>query len=391
MQERQYLFIFEIVVFCFFAASCAWSGGGKSEPNKVDAGRDANNKNVGGNSEHKGFSQKDEYGAYRISYLGDPHRGFDFNGKHVVYCSEKGDMYLVDVESEREVLIAPTTPGDPNSKQGSRSFPVIWDEYIISRAWDGNKITICSYNIKTGEETTVPCSSCVSPRYLDFDSGKLVWNDMRNWNEDGGENLEVYMYNFKDGLERRVTREPLQQGLPKVSGDHIVWEDLSKGKYKAEVVIYSISSEEKIEITNDDFRQSSPNIDGDYVTWMDLRNGEQYPTGGYRNADVYLYRISTGASKQVTAEEHDQEYPVVHKNWIAWTDIRFGTRSQSGIPDTTNIFVYNIDNGEERQVTYGRGFHESNPKIWDDKLVYYSFKTGGWGALWMIELGKYWQ
>ncbi|HUU01420.1 MAG TPA: hypothetical protein VM425_08285 [Myxococcota bacterium] len=219
---------------------------------------------------------------------------------------------------------------------------------------------------------------------------KLVFDDMRHWDEDGGSNVEVYLYDFDSSKEKRITYQPRQQFYPKISGYQIVWEDYQKGNFYEDIVLYNQATGEQKNLTNDVIRQFAPDIYGDLIVWTDLRNGEVFPNGTYQNADIYSYRISNGELTRITNEEHDQEYPVIHGKWIAWTDIRFGTRDSKFIPDTTNVFAYNTETHEEKQVTFGKGFHEGMPKIWGDKMVFYSFKTGGWGALWLVDLKTYW-
>ena len=48
-----------------------------------------------------------------------------------------------------------------------------------------------------------------------------------------------------------------------------------------------------------------------------------------------------------------------------------------------------METEQEKRVTFGEGFHECCPKIHGNKLVYYSFATGGWGSLWMVDLENY--
>jgi len=170
----------------------------------------------------------------------------------------------------------------------------------------------------------------------------------------------------------------------------VVWEDYRKGFCKEEIVLYDLTTGQSIQLTDDNITQFRPDVDGDLVVWTDLRNGTTYPNCSYENSDIYLYRISTGELRQLTSEPHDQEYATISGKYVAWTDYRYGSRDPSGVPIQSHVFVYNLEKGEEKQVTFGKGFVECCPKISGDLLVYLSYATGGWGALWMVDLKKYW-
>ncbi len=340
---------------------------------------------------HEGFDEVNEYGAVRVAYMNDPNLGYDFDGRYIVYASRSAKMYLGDIEKEYEEKIFPREWVAHDAKYPSRSYPVFAGERVVSRGKDasGDKLGLWISSGPDWVQTRLDLPYYL-PDYMKVDGDCLVYNDQRYWDELGGSNLEVFLVNLRSGVEKRLTEQPMQQFLGGISEDYVVWEDYSLGHFQENVVLYQISTGISTYLTDEDTRQFAPAIHGDVVVWTDLRNGQLFASGGYVNADIYMHRISTGEEIQLTSEEHDQEYPTVHGKWVAWSDLRFGTRSASGIPDTTNVFVYNLETGEEKQVTFGEGYHEGMAKIYGDKLIYYSFATGGWGSLWMVDLKDYW-
>jgi len=229
------------------------------------------------------------------------------------------------------------------------------------------------------------------PRHIDIAGTRLVYADRRFWDDLGGQNTEIFLYDIETGVETRLTTQPMIQAFPAISGDRVVWEDYRKGHFCEEIVLYDLATKEYRNITDDLVRQFSPNIDGDLIVWTDLRNGESRTNGSYTNADVYLYRISTGELTQITTDPGDQEYPFVNGKYIGWTDLRHGNRTSSGMYEVSNVFVYNLETREEKQVTFSTTLSECCPVIRGDKLVYQSYDINtGKGALWMVDLKKYW-
>ncbi|MBN2495461.1 MAG: hypothetical protein JXR96_12775 [Deltaproteobacteria bacterium] len=374
---------------CASWAGCTW---GSSKP---DAGASDADGAIYEPPTHVGFDEMDEHGAVRVGYLADPNQGHDIAEGWIAYASRKGGLYLVDIESETETRVYPNEPVNEDAAHypGFRAEPVINRGVIYTRGYNDStteRPAVLAYDIRAGVWESIGTPPEANPRYLDADGRWLAWSDMRHWDEDGGSNDEVYLYDLDSRVEHRLTHQPVMQGDPCISGDHIVWDDYIKGNTIEEIVLYTISTGESIYLTDDLIPQFSPDIDGDNVVWTDLRNGEYFPGDGYVNTDVYLYRISTGEYVQITTDEHDQEFPRIKGKYIAWKDLRNGIRGPDGVPDTTNIFVYNLETSEEKQVTFGQGYMECCPRIYGDRLVYYSIRTGGWGSLWMVDLKRFW-
>ncbi len=373
-------------------AGCTWD-----ESRPPDASLDAvdglgDNEDPGGDPGpppvHQGFDVVDPHGAVRISYLDDATGGFDFDGRYVVYSSWELYLYLTDLAEQKEVRLEPKHTIPPK-KRVARFLPRVRNNIVVSTGIDdGNKRDIYLYSLAqqrcetiTGEES--------DPTYFGFDGYKIAFNDMRHWDEDGGQNVEVYSYDLATASLQRITRQPRQQFVPEIDGQYIVWEDYSKGQFKEEVVLYNLETGQSRNLTNDDTRQFGLSIHDDLVAWTDLRHGQVNPNGTYTNADIYLYRISTGETRRITDEEHDQEFPCVHGRWVAWSDLRHGSRNESFQPSGVRVYVHDLVTGQQKAVTFGEEMIEGTPKIWGNTLVYRSCCIDDGGALWMVDLGRY--
>lgn len=374
-------------------AGCTWD-----ESRPPDASLDAvdglgDNEDPGGDPGpppvHQGFDVVDPHGAVRISYLDDATGGFDFDGRYVVYSSWELYLYLVDLETQREVRLYPVSPVQ-NGSRGARTWPRVANGIVACAGHDGIVPPRILYLYYIEEERWyIPNLPDAKPSYFDFDSSRIVFNDERHWNEDGGKNIEVYLYDIEDGVELRLTDQYRQQFVPEIEGQYIVWEDYSKGQFKEEVVLYNLETGQSRNLTNDDTRQFGLSIHDDLVAWTDLRHGQVNPNGTYTNADIYLYRISTGETRRITDEEHDQEFPCVHGRWVAWSDLRHGSRNESFQPSGVRVYVHDLVTGQQKAVTFGEEMIEGTPKIWGNTLVYRSCCIDDGGALWMVDLGRY--
>lgn len=391
-----------MLTLAWLAAGCAWGarspqdgggpadvpGGTGDQPGVVQDGADR--PPSGPVPTHQGFDQVDPHGAVRISYLDDPILGFDFDGRHVVYSSYEGFMYLVDLQTEQEVRLYPPYPVSGPDWSSSRSSPRLAGDGIVSRGADSpsTDVLLFFHDFSTLTERVIALPY-VFPDYMDADGTRLVFNDRRHWDEDGGWNMEVYLYDFAQGQERRLSHQPKSQFLGGISGGYVVWEHSIPGTFKEKIELHDLASGQTRRLTEDDIRQFAPRIHGDLVVWTDFRNGTVYPNGAYTNADVYLYRISTGEEVRITTDPHDQEYPFVHGKWIAWTDLRHGSRNQSGQASDTRVYVHDLDTGTERPVSFGQEMWEGNGKVWGDRLVYQSCCLDHGGALWLVDLERY--
>ncbi len=374
-------------------AACSWQGtSGVTDAGYVDAGD-------GGDAGtdpcplpdrdmlHTGFEEVNEYGALRLSYLANVAHGFDFSDGAVAYSDRDLQFGIIDLISQKEVI--PNLVSDTCLKE-YRVRPSICRGIAVSSGStkDAGEMGIYLFSLNENEERRLPLTG-IQPSLPEMYGDTIVWDDSRHLDEDGGYNVEIYSYDLITGQERRITHLPLQQSHPRLNEDWIVWTDGQKWMYKEDIVLYERATGRMRWLTDDDTRQLHPDIDGDLVVWTDLRNGTVNSNGSYQNSDIYLYRISTGETRQLTSDPADQDRPDIDGKWVAWTDYRYGEKAASGMPIASNVFVHNLETGEEKQVTFGEGWVEASPKLSGDQLVYVSYETRE-GVLWLVDLKRYW-
>jgi len=149
----------------------------------------------------------------------------DFYEDKVVYESD-GDIWLYDMTADKKTRIT--------SDEERQAFPVIYEDMI---AWvDGRNVAegkkeIYFYNISSGQEKLLDLDYDLGVGFpeISFLDNKIAWTDRRN--VQGNENVDGYLYDFDTSVEIRITVNSKYQGLPKVSGNKVVWIDGREGGY----------------------------------------------------------------------------------------------------------------------------------------------------------------
>ena len=124
--------------------------------------------------------------------------------------------------------------------------------------------------------------------------------------------------------ETRITTNKLNQELPAIYGDRIVYSDDRNGgsldSYNMPVgnwdlYMYDLSTSRETQITTNESIQVWNAIYGDRIVWVDYRNG---------NSDIYMYNLYTSVETQVTTSEFNQYDPITYGDRIVWWDGRNG-------------------------------------------------------------------
>ena len=109
-------------------------------------------------------------------------------------------------------------------------------------------------------------------------------------------------------------------------------------------------------ISNNKSDQNTPAIYGDNIVWEDNRNGIK--SGNY--TDIYIYNLSTGSEKQLTLNSSWVSSPVIYRDSVVWDDNR---------NFSSDIYMYNISTLKETQITFNESCQE-DPAIYGDKIVW---------------------
>ncbi len=234
---------------------------------------------------------------------------------------------------------------------------------------------------------------------------RVVWADGRN----GVGNRDIFVYDYALGIETQVTTDPNDQSAPAIDGDRIVYIDNRSGNQ--DIYMYDLSTDTETPITTNAVDQISPAIYGDLVAWMDYRNGtypdvymydlstgtespviehEEYVSPSFSggryvsiyddkivwhdwrngNADVFLYDVSEGTETQITDDPLDQGFPDIYGDIIVWEDNRNSPRPFNPDTEQKDIFMYDLSDGTESEVSTDPERLEKLPAIHGDRIVW---------------------
>jgi beta propeller repeat protein len=136
---------------------------------------------------------------------------------------------------------------------------------------------------------------------LDFNSGQY----------------DIFAYDLDSELKRRITSTPdVDETAPATSGAWIVWQQKAHGATATTIQAYNQDTHASVTVAANGAGNFNPSIDGDLITWESNVAG---------NLDIWLYRMSTGETFQVTTEEHDQYLNNVFADMVAYVDMRRGS------------------------------------------------------------------
>jgi Tol biopolymer transport system component len=137
------------------------------------------------------------------------------------------------------------------------------------------------------------------------------------WSDRSGGQYDVTSYDLQTGLRQPLTTSPnVNERQPATSGSWIVWQAATAGSSaQTRIEALNVATGEKRVIVDNQALNRLPEIDGDLVSYDANVNG---------NFEVFLYRLSTHDTYQVTQSSGDQFLPDVFGNLIAYVDASSG-------------------------------------------------------------------
>jgi beta propeller repeat protein len=233
---------------------------------------------------------------------------------------------------------------------------IVWADY--RNGWGNWDIYMYDYALGIEMQVTTETHNQTQPAIYE---DKIVYIDNRSGNDD------VYLYNLTTMVETPICTDPAIQLSPAIYDDKIVWMDYRNGFY-TDVYMYDLSTSTEIPIAIHSSHWQPSFSGGGYVSihedrivWMDYRNG---------NADIYMYDLSTSTETQITTNSRDQGFPDIYGDVIVWQDNRNSPTPLDPDTETEDIYMYNIVTGIESAVSTAPDRLETQPAIYDDKIVW---------------------
>ena len=259
----------------------------------------------------------------------------------------KDDVHTITQSIEIEIIkMKITTISNNLGVYYLDNTPDIWGNRIV---FTKNFKVIYMYDLETKQETVI--ANAADNRGLPKISGdRIVWEDWRN-----GGSVDIYMYDLKTKQEAVIASYQNSQFNPEIWGDKIVWVDWRRGQGRGDIYMYDLKTQKETELAyNCCFSTTHPHISGDRVVWaaeLTMKKWEE---------DIYMYDLLTGRAIQITNLPSDQSGPAISGDRIVWTDSRNGN---------SDIYMYDLKTKKETQITTDP--HEQyGPAIWGDIIAW---------------------
>lgn len=164
-----------------------------------------------------------------------------------------------------------------------------------------------------------------TPPATDVEVGQNVFEQLIVWQQHSDGQWDVMAHDRRTGENVVISADSaIDEKSPDTSGSWVVWEQ-NVGSGATTIEALDVDTGERRTIVSDGSLNSQPSIDGDYIAWESDSAG---------NFDIYLHRLSTGETFQITNRLDDQQLNTVHENNVAYAD------SRDGFP---NVYVATVE------------------------------------------------
>ncbi len=137
------------------------------------------------------------------------------------------------------------------------------------------------------------------------------------WAEASSGQMDVVAYEIATGVRTQLTSSPALESEPSTSGAWIVWQAQDKGAPAIRIIARNMDTAEERVVADNGVWNVEPSIAGDLIAYESNLAG---------NLDVFVYRISTGETFQVTTDLAEQYLNDIFGNLVAYVDERTGTQ-----------------------------------------------------------------
>lgn len=193
-------------------------------------------------------------------------------------------------------------------------------------------------------------------------------------------NEDIYVMPAGGGVPTRVTHHPAPDRMLGwyADGQAILFASPMESGRDRFFQLYKVSKNgglpEKLPVPYGEFGAVSP--DGKWLAYVpqsqDFRTWKRY-RGGW-NSRIWLYNLTSGASKQVAPSDANNSQPMWHGRTLYFL-------SDRGAAERANIWAYNLDSDSVRQVTRFTDYDIHFPAIGPSDIV---FEQGG--RLYLLDL-----
>ena len=229
----------------------------------------------------------------------------DVGGDYIVYTAFEDTTSLTGL-----IMLYRISTGQLRalSDPGWVRDPKISGRYVIWLQGASGATEVILYDINTNVSQTL--AGPVPPTFqVEVGSRFAVWASL-----DGDYDIEVF--DFEIGARYAITATAMtDERYPSTAGDWIVWEARDARSTMGRIEAYNGRTGEMRVIAENDFTNRLPSIDGNLIAWESNASG---------NFDVYVHRLDTSETFQVTDDPGDQYLNDLFGDKIAYVDRRWG-------------------------------------------------------------------
>ncbi len=177
---------------------------------------------------------------------------------------------------------------------------------------------------------------------------KIVWEDFRNEKSNG----DIYLYDLSKKEEYSIIEDNIEQTDIKIYNDKIIWRDGI-----VNIKMYDLNTK-NIKQLSTKFWSYNPEIYDNKIIWrQDNKNG---------SLNIILYDVKTNKEKLIA---NNGSTPDIWKNLIVWNDFRNSKLSGSGIPQTMDIYLYDLSLNNEIPISTYHSF-KIHPRIYENTIIW---------------------
>lgn len=169
------------------------------------------------------------------------------------------------------------------------------------------------------------------------------------------------------GEAMRIADDPVEEEMPAVSGDRVVWVAGDPSAGPRAVFLHDLSESTTRQIVPDDGDPIRPDIDGDIVAWED---GRDFPAG--EPDDIFALDLSTGQETQITATIQRDNSAAVGGDRVVWVE-RPGFLTEGFSrrnPGPGDVFLHDLSTGTTSAVAAKPDISERGGDIAGDRVVW---------------------